>query len=249
MNIAKVALFLSGQFFGGAIDQCDCGGAGTARDSVRCGRGGRRQLGACRSRSRTDSRVAVGPSTTDKASDMTWPGGGLITSNACAYRSRCGMPRDVLAIVTLCCLIFTVSCEQQSPLAPSSNATLDQFVQALRQQGFSVSLAGEVSPEVNGFFSVPARQVRVNESQINAFEYPSAEAAGAEAALISSDGQPNPRVALITWAARHASIIKAVSSCCTWGARQRSFKRFRQPSDLPSRSAGRLAMFPVEGTE
>ena len=77
-------------------------------------------------------------------------------------------------------------------------ATLDQFVQALRQQGFSVSLAGEISPDVNGFFSVPAHQVRVNESQVNAFEYPSPEAAAAEAARISSDGQPSP-VARITW--------------------------------------------------
>jgi hypothetical protein len=105
---------------------------------------------------------------------------------------------DILAIVTLSCSLLTVSCEQRSPLEPSSSATLDQFVQALRQQGFSVSLAGEISPDVNRFFSVPAHQVRVNESQVNAFEYPNPEAAAAEAALISPDGQPSP-VARITW--------------------------------------------------
>ncbi len=108
------------------------------------------------------------------------------------------MRREILTMMTLSCLILMVSCEQRSPLAPTSSATLDQFVQALRQQGFSVSLAGEISPDVNGFFSVPAHQVRVNESQVNAFEYPSPEAAAAEAARISSDGQPSP-VARITW--------------------------------------------------
>jgi hypothetical protein len=54
-------------------------------------------------------------------------------------------------------------------LEPDSSA-IDQFLQALRQQGLSVSLAGEIPPKVNGFFSVPAQQVRVNEAHVNAFE-------------------------------------------------------------------------------
>ena len=48
---------------------------------------------------------------------------------------------------------------------------LDRFVHALRQQGLTVSLAGQIAPSANGFFSVPAEQVRVNDSQVNAFVY------------------------------------------------------------------------------
>jgi hypothetical protein len=108
------------------------------------------------------------------------------------------MRREVLMVVSLSCAVLTVSCEQRRPLGPSSSATLDQFVQALRQQGFNVTLADQIRPEVNRFFSVPAHQLRVDESQVNAFEYPSSEAAVAEAALISPDGQPSP-VARISW--------------------------------------------------
>ena len=69
---------------------------------------------------------------------------------------------------------------------------------ALRQQGLSVSLAGQISPDINRFFSVPAQQVRVNDAQVNAFVYQKAEAAAAEAALISQDGQPSPTTR-VTW--------------------------------------------------
>ena len=61
-----------------------------------------------------------------------------------------------------------------------------------------MSLAGQISPSVNGFFSVPAEQLRVNDSQVNAFVYQSADAAAAEAALISADGQPTP-TARVSW--------------------------------------------------
>jgi hypothetical protein len=72
---------------------------------------------------------------------------------------------------------------------------------------------------VNGFFSVPARQVRVNAEQIRAFEYPSAEAAAAEARLISEDGQPSP-TARITWVStprfyRQGSMIVLYVGCST----------------------------------
>lgn len=44
----------------------------------------------------------------------------------------------------------------------------------------------------------PAQQVSVNGSRLSAFEYPSADAATADAARVSADGQPNP-LAQITW--------------------------------------------------
>lgn len=101
--------------------------------------------------------------------------------------------RRVLVAVSLVlpCLLLT-ACEDRNPGAPTSSATLDQFVQALRQQGLSVTVGGEISPEVNRFFSVPAQQVRVNDVQVNAFVYGNAQAAAAEAALISQEGQPSP---------------------------------------------------------
>jgi hypothetical protein len=106
------------------------------------------------------------------------------------------MRRVLVATSVLSYLLLAVSCG--SPVAPTSFTTLDQFVQALRQQGLSVSLAGQISPEVNGFFSVPAHQLRVNNGQVNAFVYQDAEAAAAEAASISQDAQPGPTVR-ITW--------------------------------------------------
>jgi len=95
-------------------------------------------------------------------------------------------------------ILVAASCQQRSPLEPSGSGTLDRFLQALRQRGLTVSLAGEIAPEVNRFFSVPAQQVLVNESRVSAFEYPSAEAAAADAALVSPDGQPSP-IARFTW--------------------------------------------------
>jgi hypothetical protein len=108
------------------------------------------------------------------------------------------MRRMVVMIAAVPYLLLAISCDDRSPLAPTSSATLDQFLHALRQQGLSVGLAGEISPQVNGFFSVPAHLVRVNEAQVNAFEYSNAETAAAEAALISQDGQPGPTVR-VTW--------------------------------------------------
>jgi hypothetical protein len=102
----------------------------------------------------------------------------------------------VAASPALACLMLATSCS--NPVGPTSSATLDRFVQALRQQGLTVTLAGEISPEVNRFFSVPAHQVRVNNGQVNAFVYENAQTAAAEAALISEDGQPSPS-ARITW--------------------------------------------------
>ena len=108
--------------------------------------------------------------------------------------------RRVLVAVSLLlpCLLVITSCDDPIPVGPSSSATLDQFVQALRQQGLTVSLAGQISPETNRFFSVPAQQVQANDARVNVFVYTSAQAAAAEAALISQDGQPSPTTR-VTW--------------------------------------------------
>lgn len=56
------------------------------------------------------------------------------------------------------CLLLVICCADRNPVGPTSSAALDQFVQALRQQGHTVSVAGQISPNANGFFSVPAQQ-------------------------------------------------------------------------------------------
>jgi hypothetical protein len=83
----------------------------------------------------------------------------------------------------------------------------------------SVSLAGQISPEVNRFLSVPAHQVWVNEAQVNAFVYATVQDAIAEAALISQDGQPSPTVR-ITWVStprfyRQDALIVLYVGCAT----------------------------------
>ena len=98
--------------------------------------------------------------------------------------------------VILGSVLVTAGCH--GPVSPSSSAVLDQFVSALRQQGLSVTVGAQTPPQDNRFFSVPAQQVQVNEAQVSAFVYPNEQTAAAEAAAISSDGQPNPTVR-ITW--------------------------------------------------
>jgi hypothetical protein len=56
------------------------------------------------------------------------------------------MHRVLVAVsLVLPCLLLAVSCADHNPVGPTSSATLDQFVQALRQQGLSVSLGGQIS--------------------------------------------------------------------------------------------------------
>lgn len=122
-------------------------------------------------------------------------------------------------VLLLPCLLLAVSCADRNPVGPTTSATLDQFVQALRQQGLNVSLGGQIAPDVNRFFSVPAQQVRVSDEQVNAFVYQTAEAAASEATSISPDGQPS-RTALITWVStprfyRRDAMIVLYVGCAT----------------------------------
>ena len=96
-------------------------------------------------------------------------------------------------------LVGVIATSCQGPTGPSSHVgTVERLAQTLRQQGFAVSVAGEIPPERMGFFLVPARQLLVDNARLSAFEYRTAEQAAADAALISPDAQPNPR-ARITW--------------------------------------------------
>ena len=81
--------------------------------------------------------------------------------------------------------------------------TVDQLVGSLRAQGKSVSVGDETSPQRNGYFSVPSRDVLIGGARLKAFEYDTAGKADADAALISAEGQPNPRAAIGWIAAPH----------------------------------------------
>ena len=84
-----------------------------------------------------------------------------------------------------------------SPNGPSPSA-LNEFVDALRTRGVSVTVAEEISPANNGYFTVPARVLKVNSGQINVFVYPSPERAAAQAREITHDAMPSDKVH-ITW--------------------------------------------------
>jgi hypothetical protein len=110
------------------------------------------------------------------------------------------MPRlrnTAVTVRSVLACVIAVSC--QGPTGPTSHiGTVEQLAQSLRQQGFAVSIDGEIAPKRMGFFSVPARQLSVDRERLSAFEYPTAERAAADAALLSPDAQPNPR-ARVTW--------------------------------------------------
>jgi hypothetical protein len=59
---------------------------------------------------------------------------------------------------------------------------VEQLSQSLRQQGFAVSIDGEIAPKRMGFFSVPARQLSVDRERLSAFEYSTVERAATDAA-------------------------------------------------------------------
>jgi hypothetical protein len=129
------------------------------------------------------------------------------------------MRRMLVALTLVVPCLSTVSCADRNPVGPTSSATLGQFVDALRQQGLTVSVAGQISPEVNRFFSVSAHQVRVNDGQVNAFVYSNAQAAAAEAAAISADAQPSPTTR-VTWVStprfyRRDALIVLYVGCVT----------------------------------
>ena len=94
--------------------------------------------------------------------------------------------------------LLVVSCQTSSPTGPSSSDLLSRFIESLRQQGLTVTLAPDPPRLANPFFSVPAKQVVANDGRVTMFEYPTAEAAAREATVVSPNGQPTPS-AIIEW--------------------------------------------------
>ena len=51
--------------------------------------------------------------------------------------------------------MLAVSCAGGNPAGPTSSMNFDTFVQALREQGLNVMVAGQIPPDVSRVFSVP----------------------------------------------------------------------------------------------
>jgi hypothetical protein len=105
--------------------------------------------------------------------------------------------RPLMFALVSALLLVSAACETGSLLAPTSVGTVDQFVEAFDNKGLRVTVGDELPIASNPFFSVPGRVVFVNGAHLNAFEYPSADAAAADAAQVSTAGQF--RFVLITW--------------------------------------------------
>lgn len=102
------------------------------------------------------------------------------------------MRRMIFAFVTAACFSVLVSCGE-GPNGPSSSA-MNDFIAALRSRGMTVVVGDEISPSVNGYFSVPARTLQVNGGFVNVFAYASPERAAAQAREITHDAQPSDRI-------------------------------------------------------
>ena len=94
------------------------------------------------------------------------------------------MRRGISYLILSAFIVGAAACGG-NPTGPSSSDTLDELLQVLRQEGLIVTVAGEISPEANRFFSVPAHQILLDQSRVNVFEYPTAGAAAADGALVS----------------------------------------------------------------
>ena len=102
-----------------------------------------------------------------------------------------------VAAVTLS-LLVAASCYRRALVGPTPTGALHTWLEAVRQHGLTVTLAERIPPETNGYFTVPAQQVLLNDARVSTFAYPTAEAAAADAAQVSADGQPTP-LSRITW--------------------------------------------------
>ena len=106
------------------------------------------------------------------------------------------MPHRILVIV-LCCVLAPTACGAASPAAPQQNP-IDDFVRALRAQQVQATIAGAVPRSDTPYFSVAATRVQVAGTEVFVFQYPNGDAAAAEAARVTPDGQPSP-TARIMW--------------------------------------------------
>lgn len=101
-----------------------------------------------------------------------------------------------MRIAALSCALLTLTLTAACRARTADITDAEGFMAAVRAAGASVEPAGEVTQP---FFSVPGRLVRLNGSDVQLFEYPSAEAAAAEAGRISPDGTTIGGTTSVQW--------------------------------------------------
>jgi hypothetical protein len=110
------------------------------------------------------------------------------------------MKHKFLSIVSLMLVVMMfAACAPQgeSPAEPVEEADLGSLSQALRAAGATIESSETISQP---FFSVEGRILKVNDADVQVFEYKSAEALEADAAQVSTDGG-SVGTSMISWMA------------------------------------------------
>lgn len=108
------------------------------------------------------------------------------------------MKRKIYSLAVLMMVVMLlVACTTNSAAESVSIEDLGSFSQALRAAGATIE-SSETVQQV--FFTVEGRILKVNGADVQVFEYESAEAMEAEAALVSADGG-SVGTSMVTWMA------------------------------------------------
>ena len=86
--------------------------------------------------------------------------------------------------------VCTAACLDNGSMGPSLAVTIDSLVGDLRHQGVTVSTGGNEPRESFPFFSVQAKQLRINGDDIYIFEYATDVIARSDASTVSPSGTP-----------------------------------------------------------
>lgn len=104
----------------------------------------------------------------------------------------------LLSLVTL--LVGCAAKQPQEPPAPSHGGPVNDYISLvdnLRAAGATVDPVGEVTQP---FFSAKGLVIKINDGDVQVFEYADAAAAEAEAALVSPDGS-SIGTSMVNWVA------------------------------------------------
>ncbi len=102
--------------------------------------------------------------------------------------------RTLLALVGVAVLMVVAACTASSTSSPTD---LNSLIDSLRDTGAVVQTAGDISQP---FFAVTGQVIKVDNKDVQVFEYSDAVTANAEADLVSADGS-SVGTTMISWVA------------------------------------------------
>lgn len=106
--------------------------------------------------------------------------------------------KAILTVLLAFGSLTLAACETGSLAGPSPTGDVASWIAALRGDGATVTAGAPISGSAYPFFGALPQPFVVNTQPVTAFEYASADAAAADAARISPDGQPSP-TAIVEW--------------------------------------------------